>query len=99
MPYCTADEVRRIIDTGLDDDEITPIIAIADAEIDERNIDVSPNVRKQLSMLIAASLLSMNDTGARAVGEYQEKARGYPQWRKLAEDLIANTRTPKGRLG
>jgi hypothetical protein len=99
MPYCTVDEVKRIIDTALEDSDIASTIAIADAEIDERGIDVSPNVRKQLSMLITASLLSLNDTSARSVGEYQEKGRSYPQWRKLAEDLIANTTSPTSRRG
>jgi len=99
MPYCIPGDVKKIIDTSFEDTDITTMISVADAEIDERDIDVSPSVRKQISMLITASLLSMNDTRSRAVGVPEETSKSRPQWRKLAEDLIRNTTKPKGKLG
>ena len=97
MPYCTAEDVKKIIDTSFEDPDISNIIAIADAEIDERDIDVSSSVRKQISMLITASLLGMNDTRSRAVGVEETKPK--PNWRKLAEALISSTTKPKGKRG
>jgi hypothetical protein len=97
--YCVPDDVKKIIDTSFEDQDITAMISVADAEIDERDIDVSPGVRKQISMLITASLIGMNDTRSRAVGATEGTYKVTPNWRKLAENLISNTMKPKGKLG
>ena len=97
MPYCVPDDVKKIIDTSFEDPDITAMISVADAEMNERDIAVSPGVRKQISMLIAASLIGMNDTRSHAVGVDETKPK--PNWRKLAESLISNTMKPSGKRG
>jgi len=56
MPYCTAADVKTMVDTSLTDGEIAGIIETSDAEIDRR-IGVqssSDKLVKKLSMLVTA---------------------------------------------
>lgn len=76
MPYCTAADVRTIVDTSLTDEEITGIIETSDAEI-ERRIGVqtsSDKLVKKLSMLQTAYTIRTRQPQAQVVGEYREDA-------------------------
>jgi len=76
MPYCTAADVRSIIDTSLIDEEIEGIIETSDAEIDKR-IGVqngSDKLVKKLSILLTAQTIKTQQPQVQAIGEYREDA-------------------------
>ena len=78
MVYCTAEDVRRIIHTGLSDADLESIIELGDAEI-ERRIgaqDASDPVIRKLSALIAASTVKTRQPDSSAAGEYREETGG-----------------------
>ena len=99
MPFCTYTDVRRIIDTGLEDADITSLIVQVDAEITERDINGSANTKKTISALITASLIGLKDAKSRGAGEYSETTRDPQDWRNQAEILISRINAPRGRLG
>jgi hypothetical protein len=99
MPFCTYTDVRRIIDTGLEDADITSLIIQADAEITERDIDGGANIEKTISALITASLIGLKDPKSRGAGEYSESTRDPQDWRNQAEILISRINAPTGRRG
>jgi len=76
MSYCTASDVRMIINTTLTDSEITSIIETSDAEIDKRLgiQDASDKLIKKLSMLLTAHTIKTRQPRAQAIGEYREDA-------------------------
>jgi len=76
VAYCTASDVRAIINTNLTDEQITSIIETSDAEID-RLIgaqDVSDKLVKKLSMLLSAYTIKTRQPKSQAIGEYREDA-------------------------
>lgn len=76
MPYCTAADVRTMVDTALTDGEIASIIETSDAEIDRR-IGVqsdSDRLVKKLSMLVTASAIRSRQPQTQVIGEYREDA-------------------------
>lgn len=76
MPYCTAADVRTIVDTPLADGEISDLIETSDAEID-RWIGVQSGfdkLVKKLSMLLTAHAIRSSQSQTQAVGEYREDA-------------------------
>jgi hypothetical protein len=98
MAYCTYTEVRRIIDTSLEDADITAIIVLADAEIDARGLDALPdNVKKLISMLISASIITLRDPATKSIAEYREDKLDAVGWRELAENQI-NRMSSAGEL-
>jgi len=74
MPYCTASDVRLIINTTLTDNEIESIIALSDAEIEKRigPQSASDPLIKKLSMLLTAKTIKTRQPQSFAVGEYRE---------------------------
>lgn len=99
MANCTYTEVRRIIDTSLEDTDITALIVLADAEIAERNMSGNSNIKKTISMLLTASLCAAQDPETRSIGEYSESTKTAEEFRALAETYITRIRTPRGRRG
>ena len=91
-PNCTNTEVRDIIDTGLTDARLTALIVLADAEITARGLTGSTwtsDLKKQVSMLLAASLAAMNDVRSMGKEGYMVTSLSLPKWyRQQAEDLI-----------
>ena len=76
MPYCTAADVRAMVDTALTDGEIAGIIETSDAEIDRR-IGVqssSDKLVKKLSMLVTARAIRARQPQTQVIGEYREDA-------------------------
>lgn len=76
MPYCTAADVRAMVDTALTDGEIAGIIETSDAEIDRR-IGVqsdSDKLVKKLSMLVTAQTIRARQPQTQVIGEYREDA-------------------------
>jgi hypothetical protein len=76
MAYCTAADVRTIVQTNLTDSEITGIIETSDAEINKRIgiQDISDKLVKKLSMLLTAYTIKTRQPGSVAIGEYREEA-------------------------
>ena len=74
MVYCTASDVRTIVQTSLTDGEITGIIETSDAEIDRRigSKDASDKLIKKLSMLLTAHTIKTRQPQSLAIGEYRE---------------------------
>jgi hypothetical protein len=76
MAYCTASDVRIIINTTLTDDQVTSIIETSDAEIDKRlgAQSSSDNLIKKLSMILTAHIIKTKQPKSQAIGEYREDA-------------------------
>jgi hypothetical protein len=74
MHYCTAADVRTMVDMVLTDGEIAGIIETSDAEIDRR-IGVqsdSDRLVKKLSMLVTARAIRARQPQTQVIGEYRE---------------------------
>jgi hypothetical protein len=76
MGYCTASDVRLIIDTTLTDAEIESIIETSDAYIDKLlgSQSSTDKLIKRLSMLLTAKIIKTRDPQSQAIGEYRESA-------------------------
>ena len=76
--YCSAQDVRSIIHTGLTDSEIEVIIGLSDAKIDKRlgPRDPSDKLIRKLSMLLTAQTVRLRQPGSVAMGEYSESGEG-----------------------
>ena len=74
MAYCTASDIRLIVSTSLTDTEISGIIAMSDAEIDNRigSKDTSDELVKKLSVLLTAHIIKTRQPRSLAIGEYKE---------------------------
>jgi len=90
MAYCTATDVRSIIQTSLTDSEITNIIETSDAEIDRRIGPQEPSDKliKKLSMLLTAHTIKTRQPQSQAIGEYREDAGNVPWlWEREIERI------------
>jgi len=76
MAYCTASDVRLVVETSLTDTQITSIIEMSDAEIDKRlgSQSSSDKLIKKLSMLLTAHTIKTRQPKSVAIGEYREDA-------------------------
>ena len=89
MPYCTPQDVKRIISTELTDDEINVEISLADAKITARGLSgLANNVLKEVSRFFTASQIAYRDPKSSALGDYKESLRDPTDYMKVAEDLI-----------
>ena len=92
MANCVYSDVRLIIDTDLEDTEITTLIDLADAEITGRGMNTrSSSLRKVISMLLTASLIAGRDPKSRGIGEYSDTLMTPKDWRDLAESTVKKT--------
>ena len=76
VAYCTASDVRMVVDTSLTDVQLTSMIETSDAEIGRRigSQDASDKLVKKLSMLLTAFAVKTRQPKALAIGEYREDA-------------------------
>ena len=76
MAYCTAADVRTVVQTSLTDSDITNIIETSDAEIDKRlgTQSSTDKLIKKLSMLLTAHTIKTRQPKSVAIGEYREDA-------------------------
>ena len=74
MAYCTASDVRIIVNTSLTDDQITTIIETSDAQINKiiGTQSTSDKLIKKLSMLMTAKVVKTRDPQSQSIGEYQQ---------------------------
>ena len=97
MANCTAADVRLIIDTGLTDTNLGSLITLADAEMTARGMTGvlwTTNLKKQVSMLLAASLASMNDARSHGREDYKVSTSLPKYYRERAEELINHSSEP-----
>lgn len=97
MANCTFSDVRLIIDTGLTDANLTSLITLADAEMTARGMTGSnwtTNLKKQVSMLLTASLAAMNDARSRGREDYKVTTDLPKYYRERAEELISRSSEP-----
>ena len=96
MGYCTASDVRLVIETSLTDQEIEGIVEMSDAEIDGRigSQSGSDMLVKKLSVLITARTIKTRQPQAQAIGEYREESGGVLEvWGEEIEGLFRLKRT------
>jgi len=76
MGYCTASDVRLIIDTTLTDADIDSIIETSDPYIDKLlgSQSSTDKLIKRLSMLLTAKIIKTRDPQSQAIGAYRESA-------------------------
>jgi len=97
VAYCTAADVRLIIDTTLTDAEVSGIIEMSDAEIDRRigAQAASDKLVKKLSMLLTAHTIKTRQPRSQAVGEYREDAGNVLEvWEKDIEHIFRLYKAP-----
>ena len=97
MPNCIPDDVRLILDTGLEDNDLEALIDVADGEIAARGFSGSvwtAALKRQLSMLLTAELASLNESRIRNAGEYGDVQTSGRKYRERAEALIKNAGEP-----
>jgi len=92
VTYCTAADVRLIVNTPLLDAGITTIIETSDAYIDKLlgAQSTSDNLIKRLSMLMTAKAIKTRDPQTQAIGEYSESAGNILQvWDQEIKEIMA----------
>jgi len=97
MPYCTASDIRLIIETSLSDSEIETLIEMSDAEIDNRIGAQNPTDKlvKKLSTLITAHAVKTRQPHAVSIGEYREETGSVLEaWEREIERIYRLKGTP-----
>ena len=92
MTYCTAADVRLIINTSLSDLEIASLVETSDAYIDKvlGAQSGSDKLVKRLSMLLTAKAIKTRQPQSYAVGEYSEAAGNVLEvWEREIEVIVA----------
>lgn len=90
MTYCSASDVRLIINTSLSDDQIDTVIELSDAEIDKRlgSQSASDKLIKKLSMLLSARTIKTRQPQSQAIGAYKESAGNVLEvWEREIESI------------
>ena len=79
MGYCTVSDVRLLVKTSLTDSEITSLIDLADAQINDIESDnshtFSTSKKRRLSMRMTAILVAAREPEAAGAGDYGGFAR------------------------
>ena len=97
MAYCTASDVRLILETSLSDTEIEALIEMSDAEIDGRISAQSPSDKlvAKLSALIASHAAKTRQPQAVSIGEYREETGSILEvWEREIERIYRLKGTP-----
>jgi len=92
LTYCTAADVRLIINTSLSDLEIASLVETSDAYIDKvlGAQSGSDKLVKRLSMLLTAKAIKTRQPQSYAVGEYSEAAGNVLEvWEREIEVIVA----------
>ena len=100
MTYCTDDDVRSIVVTGLTNPQIGALIVLVDAEIDLRlgGATLSSDLKKLCSMLKTAVLAAERDPETYAIGSARVTyGKRVQDWAARAETII--TQAVRGTRG
>lgn len=94
MGYCTYTDVKRIIETTLENADITALIVLADAEIVARELtDLNSDILKTISMYLTADIIQPETVNSGGLGALNAQGTPPPNWRRRAELLISRTRS------
>ena len=92
MPYCTASDVRLLINTSLSDDDIGSLITLADAELDALlgGASMSSTLKKGCSMRLTAIMIAGRQPQQQRIGAYSEGWGGrIAEWRRWVNRAVA----------
>lgn len=93
--YCTPSDVRLIIHTALDEDDLSRLIVEADTELDElaTGLTLSADEKRQCSRLLVAITISNRMPKSYTIGSARiDQGDRVKKWKaKLAEVLRRNT--------
>jgi len=93
MANCTYDDVKRIIETSLEDADITALIVLADAEITARGLtSLNSDVLKAISRYLPADMIQPETIRSGNIGAISGQNPPPPNWRQRAELLISKAR-------
>jgi len=92
MAYCTATEVKYLINTSLDDTSIGNLIAIADADLDAMldGASMSVTLKKGCSMRLTAVMIAQRQPQTQRIGEYSDSwGERIREWRSWVNRRVA----------
>lgn len=95
MAYCDSDDVKMIISTSLADASITELVAIADADIDDKlgGATLSTALLKKCSMMLTAAMIAEGNPKNYTVGEAKvDMGNRAKSWRAEAELTISRAK-------
>ena len=97
MPYCSASDVRAIIDTSLTDTQIAAIIDESDAWIDKQlgAQSASDKLIRKLSKLITAREVKTQQPTSTQIGDYSETHNPILFWDQQIQDILKMYRASK----
>ena len=96
MAYCTATDVRLIIETSMETDDITSLIILADDEVDEmaEGVTLSDVDKKRCSMYLTAIMIAEKQPSSYTVGSVRINMKDRSaRWLKKVQDIINDNRT------
>ena len=91
MAYCSATDVRGVIETSLTDPQIESIIAESDAEIDLRigAQSAGNKVIQKLSKLMTAIQVKTRQPSSSTVGGFTETYDPIPYWQNEVDRILS----------
>jgi len=97
MSYCTADEVKLIVNTELDTSSISQLITLADTEVDLMlgvGWSGDTNTQKLISMLLTAALISDRDPESYAIGAARiQYGNRVSRWKDRAAEIASRAKS------
>lgn len=90
MAYCIYGDVRNILHTSLIDANITAMIVLADARVDQMlgGTALSADLLKLMSMMVTASFIGPKDPSSYAIGLARVQYGTRPNWMRQAQDIV-----------
>ena len=86
MPYCLYQDVRLLVDTALEDEEIEDLIELADEDLDDLldGASMTNKLKKACSMRLTACMIVENQPQSLKMGglsmNYGDRAKGWRKW-------------------
>lgn len=100
MPYCTASDVRMLVTTNLTDAQLTSLIALSDAELDDalNGAVMNDGLLKACSMRLTAIAAGQQQrTEANNVGGPSIAGYSVMEWQKFVDGKVAKAKVADSR--
>lgn len=97
VAYCTAADVKLIIETSLSDEDIGSLIALADDDLDEMSagVTLSATDKKKCSIYLTAIKIAERQPTSYSVGSTRiSHGDRSKEWEKKVWDIINQNKTP-----
>lgn len=91
--YCTAPDVKVLIETTLDDEVIEELIDLADANLDEKlgGASLSTILKKRCSMMLTAAMIAERMPQTYSVGSIRiSQGPRIENWRRSVNRTVAS---------